>query len=421
MVEFLLNAPLLGAIVLALWLGLILYGLSAAWWLFESIVLARGGTIDPDDVEWGLEAVQVRILTIDGESVVQATVDALPDAIEDVNVIAERPIAIDGAEVHVVPETFECAATNKGRAVEWGRRSIDCDREYVLYLDEDTIVTDFRGLPDADVVQFTEKPLYTGSKIAYLCEVFRVGYQYEQFGFHRLAYPLYAWGGGVAMRASLEAEITWDVATITEDTNFIWRAARAGPISFAVLNTRFRNQAPPTIREMIKQRRRWISGTLADGDILPSSYRPLYYTRVVAWAFSPLVPIFVAAAIAFPEAAPAMDWYEIASLALFGILFVYMLVGLVAYRKHPLLWPVYLLATPIAFVAHSIGALWGIVRPVETFEVTAKVDPETIERRHVGLESGDLRDHDGTGRLVRESGEAFARSTNLVAIDREHD
>nr|WP_245810864.1 hypothetical protein [Halorubrum halodurans] len=242
--EFVATDPALAAVVVALWIALALYGLSAVWWILEATVLARGGRVDPEEVAWGYEDVQVRILTIDAEPVVQANVNAVPDGLDDVRVIAEAPIDVDGAAVHVVPEEFECVATNKGRAVEWARRNVPCEREYVLYLDEDTIMAGFEGLPDADVVQFTEKPLYTGSRIAYLSEIFRVGYQYEQFAFHRLRYPLYAWGGGVAVRRSLEQSITWDAATITEDTNFIWRAADEVGVSFAVLDVRFRNQAP---------------------------------------------------------------------------------------------------------------------------------------------------------------------------------
>ena len=277
----------------------------------------------------------------------------------------------------------------------------------MLYLDEDTIMAGFQGLPDTDVVQFTEKPLYTGSRLAYLSEVFRVGYQYEQFAFHRLRYPLYAWGGGVAVRHSLENAITWDTATITEDTNFIWRAADQTGVSFAVLDVRFRNQAPPSLRAMAKQRRRWISGTRADGHLLPLAYRPVYYTRIVAWAFSPLVPLLVLASVLLPGTAPGAEWYRTASLALFGILFVYTLVGAASYDKHPLTWPVYLILTPIAFLAHSIGALWGVVSPVTTFEVTEKVTPDVIERVHESMEPGELHEHDGSERLTRESDAEF--------------
>ncbi|AXR76711.1 glycosyltransferase family 2 protein [Natrarchaeobaculum sulfurireducens] len=398
---FSMNAVVTGVVIL-LWVALVLYGFSALWWAFEVFVLGRGGGIDPEEVDWELSDIQVRVLTIDNHEIVQATVDALPEEVDAVHVIAETPMEIEGASVHVVPASFECKAINKGRAVEWARRTLPCQSEYVLYLDEDTIVTDFNGLPDADVVQFTEKPIYTGSYITYLCELFRVGYQFEQFAFPRLRYPLYAWGGGVAIRASLEEQISWDRATITEDTNFIWNAAKADGVSFAVYDTRFRNQAPPSVRAMINQRRRWISGTIADGHLLPITYRPLYYTRIIAWAFSPVVPALVVIATLFPHTTPSMRYYELLSIALFGFLFVYMLFGAIGYDKHPLLWPVYVLVTPVAFTFHAIGALWGLVRPVTTFEVTEKVAPETVVSVNDALEEDVFSEHDGTGRLIRD-------------------
>jgi len=398
------SAQLLLSILL--WAALAVYGFSSLWWLVETFVLSRGWK--PDNTEpWGLDDIQVRILTIDSEPVVQQTVNAIPDGLADIRVIAEGEIAIDGATVHVVPDEFTCDATNKGRAVEWARRNVDCDKEYILYLDEDTLVTDFTGLPDADFIQFTEKPIYTGSRLTYLCEVFRTGYQFEQFGFHRLSYPLYAWGGGFAIRQQIEQEIGWDVATITEDTNLIWRAAKEYDLTYQVADKRFRNQAPPSVKSMLKQRRRWMSGTVKDDYLLPLLYRPLYLTRVVAWAFSPFVPLLAIASYLLPGTAPGVELYSLLSTALLGILFVYMFLGVIAYRKHPILWPIFLLLTPLAVVLHAVGALWGVVRPVEEFEVTEKVTAETIEEVNQSLEEGELQSHDGTGRLLRESSDDY--------------
>ncbi|WP_259517224.1 glycosyltransferase [Halanaeroarchaeum sp. HSR-CO] len=389
-----------------LWVALAVYAFSSLWWLFETVLLSSGWKSDDEGV-WGLDDIQVRILTIDAASVVQTTVDALPDQITDVRVIAERDIDIDGATVYVVPEEFDCQATNKGRAVEWARRNVDCHREYILYLDEDTIVTDLTGLPDADFVQFTEKPIYTGSRLTYLAEVFRTGYQFEQLGFHRLSYPLYAWGGGFAIRTDIEADLGWNVATITEDTNLIWRAADAYDLDYRLVDSRFRNQAPPSVAAMLKQRRRWMSGTIGDDHLLPIRYRPLYLTRVIAWAFSPFVPLLLVAAYLLPGSAPGTALYALISTGLLAIIFLYMLFGVVAYRKHPLLWPLYLLMTPVAVVLHAVGAIWGVVDPVTEFEVTEKVAPETVETMNAGLDSGALADHDGTERLVRDSADEY--------------
>lgn len=394
-----LAATLWIAVLVLLGTLFVLYGLSALWWAYEVFVLSRDG--GDDAFEWGLEDVQVRILTVDAERVVQGTVDSVPSAIDDVHVIAETPIDVDGATVHVVPDDFDCEATNKGRALEWAGRTLACDREYVLYLDEDTLVTEFTGVPDADVVQFTELPMYTGSWLTYLCEVFRVGYQFEQFAFPRLRYPLYAWGGGIAVRRDLEERVGWDVGTVTEDTNFVWRAARAGDLSFRVVDARFRNQAPPTVAAMIGQRRRWISGSVQDGGILPLSYRPLYGTRIVVWACSPLVLTWVLGGVVETGTAwlPVRAFGTL-SAALALVLVVFMWFGIRAYRIGPLLWPVFLLATPLAVVLHAAGAAWGIVSPVTEFRVTEKVSPETVETVNPGLERGDIGDHDGTERLV---------------------
>ena len=392
-----------------LWTALGVYGFSSVWWLIETFVLSYKWKGDSEDV-WGLDEIQVRILTVNAVPVVQQTVDAIPAGLTDVRVIAEEDIAIDGATVHVVPEAFTCDATNKGRAVEWARRSVDCDKEYVLYLDEDTIVTDFTGLPDADFIQFTEKPIYTGSRLTYLCEVFRTGYQFEQLGFHRLKYPLYAWGGGFAIRQAIEQDIGWDVATITEDTNLIWRAADEYDLEYQLVDRRFRNQAPPSVKSMLKQRRRWMSGTIKDDHLLPLWYRPLYFTRVVAWAFSPFVPVLAIASYLLPGTAPGVELYGLISTALLGVLFVYMFLGLIAYRKHPLLWPLFLLLTPLAVVLHAVGALWGVLRPIEEFEVTEKVTAETIAQANQSLTQGELQEHDGTGRLLRGSNAEYETS-----------
>ncbi|AAV48240.1 unknown [Haloarcula marismortui ATCC 43049] len=84
-----------------------------------------------------------------------------------------------------------------------------------------------------------------------------------------------------------------------------------------------------------------------------------------------------------------------------------MLFGLWAYKKHPLLWPVFLVLTPLAVVLHAIGAAWGVLSPIEEFEVTTKVAPETIEEVNPELSEGAIAAHDGEDRLVRDSTDEF--------------
>jgi len=398
-----MSASALGvAIGLVFWLTLLLYGFSSFWWLLEVTVLAYRWQAD-DETEIGLDNIQVRILTYNSPSTVQVTVNSVPDGIAETKVIAEADMDIDGADVHVVPKAFESEAQKKGRAIEWARQYVDCDQEYILYLDEDSILVNFEGLPAADLIQISEHPLRTGSWWVYLCEVFRVGYQREQRAFYRMAYPLYAWGGAVAVRHELENEVTWNVPTITEDTTYIWRAARhvdqqGGRFEYRLLNKRFRNQAPPSIREMFNQRRRWMSGTLRDMYRLPRRYLPLQFARIITWTLSPVIPLLAVLAFLYPQLVPQHGLYQIASVALFGMLFVYMFAGLLEYRKYPEVWPVYLLLTPIAVTLHAVGAFWGLVRPATDFKITqktpGKIDVEELLELNPDLEEETVMPED---------------------------
>ncbi|MFW5919891.1 MAG: glycosyltransferase, partial [Halanaeroarchaeum sp.] len=254
--------------------------------------------------------------------------------------------------------------------------------------------SEFDGLPDADVVQFAELPLYTGSWFTYLTEVFRIGYQLEQRAFGRFRYPLYAWGGGIAIRQSLEETVTWDAATITEDTDFVWRAADRSDLEFSVVDAKFRNQAPPSLRAMLSQRRRWMSGTRQSSDALPTRYRGLLATRIVSWGFSPLIPLLSIVFFVFSPTFANPLVYQVGSLAQFGLLFVITGAGAYVYRQYSWIPLLAVVATPLLVIANTAGALWGVLSPIEEFAVTEKVPPERLERVHPDLEPGAFEDHD---------------------------
>ncbi|ELY62813.1 glycosyltransferase [Natrinema versiforme] len=399
------------AILAVIWAIFLLYSASIVFWLLEVVILSWNQLVSDDELMYDHKDVQVRILTIEAEAVVQGTVNSIPEEVSDIRVIAERDIQIDGATVHVVPDGFVCEARHKGRALEWARRNVPCSREFILYLDEDTIVQQFKGLPDADVVQITEMPIFTGSWIAYLSETFRIGYQYEQRAFGRFKYPLYAWGGGIAIRKSVEDQITWNAETITEDTNFIWRAAEAGSLDFRVLNLKFRNQAPPTLRGMFRQRRRWFAGTQHSSDLLPRRYRLFLSFRMVAWALSPIIPVLSLLLFLFPQYVPQTSIYQVASALGFMMLFIITCVGVVVYARHERVTLLAVPLTPLLVVLNTAGALWGYVSPVQTFTVTEKVAPgtekvsaETLEQTNPWLEEGDLENHDGKEILIPDGG-----------------
>jgi hypothetical protein len=372
---------------LSAWTIVTIFFIATLYWLVEMLIVGRSrrGPIDH-----GLASIEVRVMTIDAQSVVQATVDSLPDELRSIRVIAERDIDVDSASVHTVPQEFSCEASRKGRAVEWARQHVDCHGKYVLYLDEDTLLRDFTGLPDADIVQLSEQPIRSDSWLTYFAEIFRIGFQMEQGTFPNFRYPLYAWGGGIAIRKSVEDEVTWNVNSVTEDTNFIWRAFADPDRDLAYLRTRAMNQAPPTVRELIHQRRRWISGAARDSHLLPVRYQLLSLLRNAAWGL-----VFLSPLLALPLITPLSivilpDVYRYVILFQLTGLFGWAFLGYWYYGERLAVLVGLFATVPIIAILHSAGAFWVLLRPTSDFRVTKKVAPATVEDEtidEVGIEA----------------------------------
>jgi hypothetical protein len=349
-----------------------LFTATALVWVVLTYVVGAG--YDPPEPEYGRDEIQVRILTVDAESVVQGTVDTVSDGFDDVYVIAEEAMDVTGASVRVVPDEFECEAVRKGRAIEWARRRLPCDREYVLYLDEDSLLAEFEGLPDADVVQLRERPRRTGSLLSYLADIYRMGVQIEQRSFARLSIPLFAWGGGLAVRRSVEDEVTWDRETLVEDTAFVWAAAQGlDDFSFELATAVCRNEAPPSLTEITQQRRRWAAGNLQAAAELPRGYQLLIRVRNYAWALSPVVTLVVVPLSILGVGVTATGLFALVSLGLGTLTLFWYLRGVLYYGRETFVWALAVPLAPVVTVVHSMGTVAGILSPPGEFRVTKKV------------------------------------------------
>ncbi|MFB6176842.1 MAG: glycosyltransferase family 2 protein [Halobaculum sp.] len=353
-----------------LWATTVLFAGTALLWVVLTYVI--GLTYETPEPEYDGDDVQVRILTIDAEDVVQATVDSLPDELPDRHVVAEEPIDIEGATVHVVPDEFDCTAVRKGRAIEWARQALDTDKEMVVYLDEDSLLESFEGLPDADVAQLREAPRRTGSVWSYLADVYRMGVQVEQRAFARLSIPLFAWGGGIAIRSDLEDEVTWNRETLVEDTAFVWAAAEQVDLDFELTTVTCRNEAPPSLSEIVQQRRRWAAGNLEAAKLLPFPYRVLTRVRNYTWALAPIVTLISVPLSLLGATIVYGGLFVAVSLGLALLRAFWYLRGVYYYGRKSLGWALVVPLAPLVTVVHSFGSVVGILDPPEDFRVTEK-------------------------------------------------
>ena len=355
---------------IALWGVTLLFGATALVWFVLTTVVGAGYEAPPN--EYGLDDMQVRIMTVDAADVVQETVDSLPEGLDDVHVIAETSLDVTGATVHVVPEDFTCRAVRKGRAQEWARQAMNCQKEFVVYLDEDSIVESLTGLPDADIVQLREKPRRTGSVLSYLADMYRMGVQAEQRAFARLSIPLFAWGGGIAVRTDVEEMTTWDRETLVEDTAFVWAAFQEHDVTYALSDAVCRNEAPPSLYEILQQRRRWAAGNVQASKMLPLRYELLTRVRNYSWALSPIVTLLVLPLSFLSVTIVYGGLFLVASMGLALCTLGWFLLGLVYYGDEHFQWALALPLAPLITVIHSMGTVAGILDPPETFRVTTK-------------------------------------------------
>jgi hypothetical protein len=259
----------------------------------------------------------------------------------------------------VLPSAFTSRAQFKGEQLEWARRKFPSN--YKVYLDEDSICSpEMRDIPDADIVQFRETPVASNWYTAAI-EAHRIGFQAEQALFEKVK-PFYLWGGGFAIKRWVEDATTWDRESITEDTAFIFRAPQSA--RFVYSKIRVFNQAPPTLRALIKQRRRWASGTYNDVHYHPDArYRAWILVRAINWGSWPLViPASIFLVVQHP---------------LFLLPVVQTAIWSYAGAREMQLstrWTLLAIATaPIAALFHSLGATAALVWRQKTFNVTPKL------------------------------------------------
>lgn len=343
----------------SLWAGVGLYG------FYQS----RSGE---NDLVWESDEVQARIVTIgDTPDVVQKTVDSVLTHIDDVRVVSEKQIEIDRATVHVVPDEFDTSdAIRKGRALEWARQYVPCDREYVLYLDEDTCLPEFDGLPDEDIVQLQERPRRSDSLLSWLADVWRTGTQYEPRGFTVLPYPFFLWGGAFAVRTAVEKDVGWEYTTICEDTLFLFRSLRSD-YTYGTIDAIGRNQSPPSFREIVSQRRRWASGTITAIRYLGFPDGLLLLARYVSWIVNS-AGLAIACMFLFLGLPRTVLVSMLLVLVIAGIL-IRAVVSSLMYDRSLRTLILLLVLFPVVVLYDGVGVVYGLIRPVSDFSVTEKV------------------------------------------------
>ncbi len=222
--------------------------------------------------------------------------------------------------VLVVPATYETpnGARFKTRAnhyaMEDRRRHHENDDEtYVYHLDDDTHVGRDTVASLAEFIHRHHGGFYlaqgtltfprelTPSCLAWYCDAIRPADDFTRFAFFtgKLGRPLGGLHGEhVIIRADIEDEIGWDYRdTVIEDAYFGLEFAQRYPGRSTTLNSFSYGASPSSVKELVRQRRRWSEGLLrlVFKRSLPWRAKfPLFFS-VLCWAAAPLqyMPLMV--------------------------------------------------------------------------------------------------------------------------------
>jgi egghead protein (zeste-white 4 protein) len=319
----------------------------------------------------------------------------------------------DPIRIAVVPAKYATpnGARFKTRANQFameGRRAAgeNTDQCYVYHLDDDTHIGKDTAASLAEFIELDGDRFYlaqgiltfphelTTSWFCRLADSIRPADDLSRFAFFTgaIGTPLGGLHGEhLIVRADIEDEIGWDFAnTVIEDAYFAIQFSMRYPKRSTMLNSYSYGASPATVRDLLRQRRRWIEGLLRlafnrNLPLLPKL--PLLYS-IFTWSLAPLqfvgVALLVSYASGIDNTSPISPWFlPLWSLSLAGVFWFYiegLKINLSASdrpRPHLLLSVIIVPAIYVITLVETLGVLLGIVRfcgfgRQKTSEVIAK-------------------------------------------------
>lgn len=321
----------------------------------------------------------------------------------EIETITDIGVKVNADKSLVVPKTYKTknGAMFKARALHFGCEKREADRHtWVLHLDEESVVSDelIVGISKflarnrkIDVIGQGEIKYnahnYGKNALITSIDAIRTG---DDIGRFRTQYklfkkPLFGMHGSFfIVNSSLEKRIGFDLGgrgSITEDAYFALVCADLG-VKFQWVDGFIREQSPFTLIELLKQRRRWITGLrllMWDRNI-SRKQRFLMISNMTLWRIAWIGP-FVTFwnLIAGGSVVPA--WASVSAAFISGVVASVYMVG--AYRnvvgcelKNTSKLRIWLMAgilTPVSCFIEGIAVLYSIVfRNSTTFDVVAK-------------------------------------------------
>lgn len=248
---------------------------------------ARKFIAKPVERSFGTPRIIFQITTKGDIPIVQDTVDRIHAVCGEIGygkyevcVVTDAQERFENSRTIVVPEDYRCNAASKGRALQYavelrrkeGRNTEDI---YVFHLDDETLVNKQTLYSILRYLEETPTPIseglivyplqrYEKIRITHLFDALRPFCCFECIHDMSNGRPSYIHGSNLLVRSDVEQEVGWDNGkTFAEDTLFALKArSKLGKEAFGWHGGVVEERSPHTLRDLVKQRRRWFYGLI---------------------------------------------------------------------------------------------------------------------------------------------------------------
>ena len=348
----------------------------------------------PDRGEERAQHVRFVITTVASEGVRPALTEAIEHQLEqfedyELFVLIDEGsdlqaelLADDRVQTVVVPESFTCEATAKGRAIQYFIETVVADEQWFWYafLDDDNLLLDDsilyeipvyerRGCgaanpvlvprPGRSMATFVMDHLRTLDDLT-VFRTFTGLLGKPAIGFH---------GELLTARGNLLVEVGFDRPSIVEDYAFAARLIERG-VPVWQTASRVSILSPHTLRALFKQRRRWYQGLWREQFRSPPVAVAAMGLRLFTWTFALLggvafLPawVLVSAGVSIPA---AVHGFVLLGAAVYWVAYLY------GVSRTGRAWPKHLLLVPVYSVLEAGTAIYSLYHWTDEFVVIEK-------------------------------------------------